>query len=137
MYSTLPVPPVSPATLRAARFVAGVPVLFLIFDTVIKLIRIEPVTMSFVQLGYAPSLAVGIGLLELACLTLYVVPRTSILGAVLMTGYLGGAVATHVRAGSPLFTHVLFPVYVGILIWLGVFLADHRVRALLPVRMHA
>ena len=76
----------------------------------------------------------GLGLLQLALLALYLAPRTSILGAVLWTGYLGGAVATHVRVGSPLATHILFPIYVAALLWLGLWLRDARVRALVPLR---
>ena len=103
----------------AGRSMTALPVLFLLFDSVIKLIRIDPVVQSFTELGYPVELAIGIGLLELVCLTAYVIPRSSVLGAILLTGYLGGAVATHVRVGSPLFTHVLFPVYVAALLWEG------------------
>lgn len=118
----------------AGRVITALPVLFLLFDTVIKLIKIDPVVDSFAQLGYAVSLARGIGLLELVCLAAYVFPRTAVLGAVLLTGYLGGAVATHLRAGSPLLTHLLFPVYVGALIWGGLYLREERLRALVPFR---
>lgn len=93
----------------AGQAISGIAVLFLLFDSVIKLVLIDPVVASFTQLGYPVSLARGIGLLELLCLAAYLIPRTSVLGAILLTGYLGGAVATHVRIGSPLFTHVLFP----------------------------
>jgi hypothetical protein len=112
----------------------AVPVLFLLFDSVIKLMQIGPVVESFSQLGYPVSLALGIGILELVCLALYVIPRTSMLGAILLTGYLGGAVATHVRVGSPLFSHVLFPIYVAVLIWGGLVLRDDRLRGLFPLR---
>jgi len=115
----------------AGRVVTAVPVLFLIFDSVIKLMNIQPVQDSFRQLGYPLSIAVGIGALELALLALYLIPRTAIFGAILWTGYLGGAVATHVRVESPLFSHILFPLYVGLLLWLGLFLRDIRVRALI------
>src|SRR5687767_13834786 len=115
----------------AGRIISAVPVLFLIFDTVIKLLNIKPVTDSFNQLGYSPGVAVGIGILELICLVTYLVPRTSILGAIILTGYLGGAVATHLRVASPLFSHTLFPVYVGLLLWVGLVLRDVRSRALL------
>jgi DoxX-like family len=82
------------------------------------------------------SVAPGIGTLELACIAVYLVPRTSVLGAILLTGFLGGATATHVRVGDPLFSHVLFPSYVGALIWVGLLLRDPRLRALvaLPAR---
>jgi len=89
---------------------------------------------AFAQLGYPVSLAFSIGILELMCLVVYVIPRTSILGAILLTGYLGGAVASNVRIDTPLFTHVLFPIYVGVFIWGGLFLRDDRLRALIPLR---
>lgn len=120
--------------LWAGRILSAVAVLFLLFDSVIKLMVIPPVADSFTQLGYPVSLSRGIGLLELVCLVTYVIPRTSILGAILLTGYLGGAVATHVRVGSPLFTHILFPIYVAALLWSGLFLRDQRVRTLINPR---
>ena len=118
----------------AGPIVSAIPVLFLAFDTAIKFTTMEPVVESFRQLGYPTSLGLAIGLLELTCLVLYVVPRTSVLGAVLLTGYLGGAVATHVRVGSPLFTHILFPIYVAALIWGGLFLRERRLLTLIPLR---
>ena len=126
--------PVSRKKQRAGEILSGIAVLFLLFDSIIKVMVIAPVAESFSQLGYPVSLSRGIGLLQLVCLAVYVVPRTSILGAILLTGYLGGAVATHVRVGSPLFTHVLFPVYVAVLLWGGLFLRDDRVRALVAPR---
>jgi hypothetical protein len=116
--------------IRAGIALSSLPVAFLIFDSVIKLVKIAPVVESFERLGYPASLARGIGLLESACLLLYLVPRTSVLGAVMLTGFLGGAITTHVRVGDPLFSHVLFPVYVAALLWAGLFLRDARVRAL-------
>jgi hypothetical protein len=112
---------------------------FLLFDSVIKLVKIAPVVESFEKLGYPHTIAREIGALELACLVLYVVPRTATLGALLLTGFLGGAIATHVRVGDPLFSHVLFPVYVGVLLWVGLCLRDDRPRALLstPVKPRA
>ena len=121
----------SPRVVLAGRIISAVPVLFLLFDTVIKLLNIKPVTDSFSQLGYSPRVALGIGVLELICLITYLVPRTSVLGAIILTGYLGGAVATHVRVASPLFSHTLFPVYVGLLLWVGLVLRDERSRAVL------
>ncbi len=121
----------SSSRVLAGRIVSALPVLFLAFDTVIKLVKIEPVVESFKELGYPVSLARGIGLLELVCLLVYLVPRTAPIGAVLLTGYLGGAVATHVRVESPLLSHALFPLYVGALLWLGLYLRDRRVRAFL------
>jgi hypothetical protein len=109
-------------------------VLFLLFDGVIKLMRVPPVVEAFARLGYPDSLATGIGLLELVCLALYVVPRTAVLGAILLTGLLGGAVATHLRVGDPLFSHVLFPIDVGALLWAGLYLREDRLRELIPWR---
>jgi hypothetical protein len=109
-------------------------VLFLVFDAVVKIITIDPVVESFRQLGWPVSLSVAIGVLELLCVAVYVTPRTSALGAVLLTGYLGGAIATHLRILNPLLTHTLFPVYVAALIWGGLFLRDERVRSLNPFR---
>ena len=119
---------------RAGFAMSALPVLFLLFDCVIKLLEIGPVLDSFTQLGYPVSLARGIGVLELACIALYVLPRTAVLGAIVLTGFLGGAIATHLRIGDPLFSHVLFPVYVGLLVWGGLFLRDDTLRALLPTR---
>ena len=124
----------SKRTIWVGRIVSGLAVLFLAWDAVIKLLSIVPVLESFAQLGYSPSIAVGIGLLELTCLAVYLFPRTAVLGAVLLTGYLGGAIATHVRVGNPLFSHVLFPTYVGLFVWGGLFLREPRLRALLPLR---
>jgi len=126
--------PVSSKQLWAGRIMSAVPVLFLLFDSVIKLMKIDAVVKGFGELGYSPDLAVGIGMLLLACVILYVIPPTSILGAILLTGYLGGAVATQVRVGNPLFSHVLFPTYVGALIWGGLYLREGGLRALLPLR---
>ena len=126
--------PVSTSRLWAGRILTTVPILFLIFDSVIKLIKIDPVVDSFNQLGYSPDLSVTIALVEAVCLVLYSVPRTSVLGAVLLTGYLGGAVATHLRIGSPLPSHTLFPIYVGALLWAGLFLREDRLWAVMPAR---
>jgi len=120
--------------LWAGRVISALPVLFLLFDGVIKLMKIEPVVQSFAQLGYPVSLAAGIGILELACVVVYVIPRTSVLGAILLTGYLGGAIATHVRIGSPYLTHTFFPIYVALLVWGGLLLREDRLRALVPLR---
>ena len=124
----------SRARLWAGRALLAVPVLFLVFDSVIKLMRIAPVLDSFNELGYPESQALAIGILESVCLIVLLVPRTSILGAILLTGYLGGAVATHVRVGSPLVSHVLFPVYVAILLWAAVLIREDRLRGLVPLR---
>jgi DoxX-like family len=126
-------PPVSKGMLWTGRIISGVAVLFLTFDSVIKFLKPAPVVEAFAHLGLPLDLAVVIGVLLLLCTALYVIPRTSILGAILLTGYLGGAVATHLRSGDPLFSHVLFPVYFGALLWLGLYLRDTRLRALVPL----
>jgi hypothetical protein len=110
------------------RLCSGIAVLFLLFDAVIKVINIPPVRESFSRLGYVTTVALGIGLLELGCLALYLIPRTSALGAVLFTGFLGGAVASHLRVGDPALTHVFFPLYVGALLWGGLLLRNEPLR---------
>ena len=122
------------ASYRAGVALTVLPVLFLVFDSVIKFSGLPIVSQSMTELGYPVEAAIGIGVLELACLAVYLVPRTSVLGAVLLTGYLGGAIATHVRVGNPLFSHVLFPTYVAALLWAGLFLREQRLRVLLPLR---
>ena len=134
MESTSGPAPVAKARSWTGRVLSALAILFLSFDAVIKFTGIAPVRDSFAQLGYPPSLGLPIGVLELVCLAVYVIPRTSVLGAILLTGYLGGAVATHVRVGSPLLTHALFPIYVGVLVWAGLFLREDRLRALVPLR---
>ena len=113
------------------RVVSGVPVLFLIFDGVVKLMKIAPVEEATTKMGYSPSSIVPIGTILLLCVLVHVVPRTAVLGAVLLTGYLGGAIATHLRLGDPLLSHVLFPIYVAVLLWGGLYLRDPRVRTTL------
>jgi hypothetical protein len=120
-------------TIWAGRIISAFAVLFLIFDGVIKVLNLAPAVEATTQLGYPASLVIGIGILELACLAVYVIPRTAVLGAILLTGYLGGAIATQMRAGSSLFS-VVFPVIVGALIWGGLFLREQRLRALIPLR---
>lgn len=114
--------------LWAGRVLSGLSIMFLLFDCIIHIMNLPMVTEAFTQLGYNPSVALPLGIVELICLVLYVVPRTSVLGAILLTGYLGGAVATHVRVGDPLFSHILFPVYVGIFVWGGLFLRNQKLR---------
>lgn len=126
----------SPKVIWTGRILTAIPVLFLLFDTVIKLLQIDPVKQSFRALGYPETLGLAIGILELMCVLVYVIPRTSALGAVLLTGYLGGAIATHVRVGNPLFSHVLFPVYVGLLLWGGLLLRDARLRTFIKGEIH-
>ena len=136
MQSATQTAPVLEKTPWAGRILSGVPVLFLLFDGIIKLVRPTPapVVEALNKLGYPPTLAVNLGILLLVCVVLYVIPRTAVLGAILLTGYLGGAVATHLRVGDPLFSHVLFPVYMGLLVWGGVYFRDERLRFLIPFR---
>ncbi len=108
-------------------------VLFLVFDSAIKMLQMAPAIEATTQLGYPEHLVLWIGVLEIICLVVYVIPQTSALGAILLTGYLGGAIATQVRAGSPLFS-VVFPVIVGLLVWGGLYLLDSRLRDLIPLR---
>lgn len=118
--------------LWSGRIVGGLAVAFLIFDSVGKLLEVQPVIEGTKQLGYSPDIAFSLGVTLLLCVVTYVIPRSSVLGAVLLTGYLGGAVATHVRVGNPVFTHILFPVYVAALLWGSLVLRDARLRMLAP-----
>jgi hypothetical protein len=108
--------------------------LFLAFDMLLKVLRLGPAVEGTASLGYPADSVFWIGIIELVCLSLYVLPRTAVLGGLLMTGYLGGAVATHVRISSPLLTHTLFPVYVALLLWAGLYLREPRLRDLVPLR---
>ncbi len=119
---------------RAGFVLTGIAALFLLFDSIIKLLRLPVVLESFDRLGFSSDVALGIGILELTCTILYIIPRTAILGAVLLTGVMGGAISSHVRLDDPLFSHVLFGGYLGLVIWGGLFLQDPRLRALLPLR---
>src|SRR5467141_635010 len=120
---------VSKKALWAGRIISALPVLFLLMDGVMKLVRPVVVVETTVKLGYPAAVILPLGMVLVVCTILYAVPRTSVLGAILLTGYLGGAVATHVRVGDPLFTHILFPTYLGILLWLGLYLREERLRA--------
>ena len=113
--------------------VSALPVLFLVMDGVGKLIKPEPVVTATTELGYSESVIVPLGIILLTAVIIYLIPPTAVLGAILLTAYLGGAVATHVRIGNPLFTHTLFPVYLGIMLWLGLYLRDRRLRRLIPL----
>lgn len=128
MQPTIQVAPVSNKRLWTGRIVSAIVVLFLLLDAAMKIAELAAAVQGTIQLGYPESVVRGIGILLLVCTLLYVIPRTSILGAVLVTGYLGGAIATNVRVGAPLFSHVLFPVYVAVLLWGGLFLRDRRLR---------
>lgn len=123
----------SKKSLWAGRTISGLPALFLLVDAVMKLVKPAPVVEATVALGYSENVIVPLGIVLLLSTVLYLIPRTSVLGAILLTGYLGGAVATHVRAGQGLFS-IIFPVIFGVLIWLGLYLRDDWLRALIPMR---
>ena len=118
----------------AGYIITAIPILFLLMDAVGKFVKPDAVVSGTVELGYQESVILPLGIILLVSVILYAVPKTSVLGAILLTGYLGGAVATHVRIGNPLATHILFPVYIGIFVWLGLYLRDPRIRQLLPLR---
>ena len=116
-------------TLWAGRIISALPALFLLIDGIMKLVKPAVVVEATVQLGYPESVIVGLGAVLLACTILYLIPRTAVLGAILLTGYLGGAVATHVRISGPIF-NIIFPVILGAMLWGGLYLRDQRVRSL-------
>lgn len=118
----------------AGYILTGLPALFLLLDAIGKLVKPNAVVEGTVALGYPESVIVPLGIVLLVCTVLYIIPRTAVLGAILLTGYLGGAVATHVRVGNPLLTHQLVPVFLGIILWLGLYLRDTRLRSLVPLR---
>jgi len=124
---------VSMKSLWAGRIMSALPVLFLVVDAVMKLAKADVVIKTTVGLGYAETVIVPLGIVLLACVVIYLIPQTAVLGAILLTGYLGGAVATHVRAGQGLF-EMLFPVVIGALLWGGLALRDSRLHALIPLR---
>ena len=117
--------------LWTGRFLSGVAVLFLTFDAAVKVLKLDLAVQATKQLGYPENVIVALGVIEIVCLIAYVIPRTSVLGVVVWTGYLGGAVASQFRVGNPLFSHTLFPIYIAALLWIGLGLRDHRVRGLL------
>ncbi len=120
-------------TLWSGRVLSGIVVLFLLFDGVTKIMKVQQVLDAQVRLGYPEHEAVLIGVIVLACTLVYVIPQTSILGAILLTGYLGGAVASQIRIGAPVFD-TSFPFIFGVLVWAGIFLREPRLRALIPLR---
>jgi hypothetical protein len=125
---------ISKTSLWAGRIISALVALFLVFDGVTKVMKVAPVMGASKRLGFPAGLIVAIGTILLACTAIHVIPRTSILGAILLTGYLGGAVVTNLRAGSPLFSETLFPIYFGIFVWGGLYLRDLRLCALIPLR---
>lgn len=134
MRSGIQTAPVSKKRLWTGRTITTLAVMFLLFDSVIKVLKLPIAMEGSTRLGYAESAIFGIGIIEIVCVVVYAIPRSSVLGAILLTGYLGGAIATHVRIGSPLFSHTFFPIYVAALVWGGLFLTDDRLRELIPLR---
>ena len=124
---------VSKTALWTGRIISVLVVLFLVFDGVSKVLQVPEVVQANLQLGYLESHVASIGILLLVCVAIYVIPQTAILGAILLTAYLGGGVATHVRAGSALFP-IVFTTTFGVLTWAGLDLRDRRLRALIPLR---
>ena len=129
MTTTTPTP-VSKKALWTGRVMSALPVLMLIFSAVMKFVKPPGFAADMATLGIPPSLALGLGILELACVILYIIPRTAVLGAILLTGYLGGAILTHLRVGD----NFIGPIVFGVFIWGGLFLRDLRIRALIPLR---
>lgn len=127
---------VSPPMRLLGRVLSGLVIVFMLFDGAIKLVPWPVVMQTMDRMGYGSSenLARTLGVISIACTVLYSIPPTSILGAILLTGYLGGAMASHVRIGSPLFTHILFGFYLGLMLWGGLWLRDRSLRDLMPWR---
>jgi DoxX-like family len=126
--------PISNRAIWAGRAMSGLVIVFLLLDGGMKLIPLDVVLKASEPLGIPGGLARTLGALTIVCTLLYAFPRTAVLGAILLTGYLGGAIATHLRVGDPLFTHVLFGAYLGLLVWGGLYLRDRRLRALIPLQ---
>jgi len=122
---------ISKKNIWTGRIMSGLVVVFLSVDASLKVLKNQLAVEGDARLGYPENTVVGIGILLLLCTLLYAIPRTAILGAILLTGYLGGAVATHVRVGNPWLGYVLLPVYIGVLAWGGLFLRDPRIRTFL------
>jgi len=118
------------ATTWAGRILSGLTILMLTLDSVMKILQLAPAVEGTAKLGFPPDSLLTLGLLELGCVLLYAYRRTAMIGAVLLTGYLGGAIATHFRLGDPMMTHVLFPTYVATFAWGGLYLRDARLRGL-------
>ena len=119
-------------TVVVGRALSALAIVFLVFDTAIKLVQAPVVAQTLGSLGYPGDLGLTIGIVELVCLVLYALPRTAVLGAILLTALFGGGIATHIRVGSPLFTHILFGVYLGLFVWGGLYLRSERLRELIP-----
>src|SRR5690349_15836188 len=121
-------------TVWAGRVISGLIVLFMLFDATVKLLRLPAATEGTVHLGYPASLVLPIGIVALGCVVLYAIPRTAVLGAILLTGYFGGATATQVRVQDMWF---VMPIILGILAWAGLYLRDEGLRALIPLKREA
>jgi hypothetical protein len=134
MLSTIQFQKGSSAVLWTGRVMSAIVAVFLLMDAGMKLADVEPVRQAQEQLGWPPSLDRVIGAIEMGGVVLYLIPRTAVLGAILITGFLGGAIASHLRLLDPLFSHTLFGVYVGLLAWGGLWLRDGRLRTLMPLR---
>jgi 4-hydroxy-3-methylbut-2-en-1-yl diphosphate synthase IspG/GcpE len=130
MESATQAAPVSKKRLWAGRVLSALPVLVLLVSAVMKFVKPAAVVEGFTHLGWPERYALGLGIVELGCTAVYLIPRTAVLGAILMTGFLGGAIATHVRIGEPFYLQAIL----GVLVWGGLFLRDDRLRALLPMR---
>jgi hypothetical protein len=130
---TAPTAPVSKKALWAGYIISGIVVLMLLMSAIFKFMNPPDVAKEFSRLGYAESHALILGILEVTCVVIYAIPRTAVLGAILLTGYLGGATATHVRVDDPV-SKFIGPVIFGVLVWLGLYLRDRRIRELIPVR---
>lgn len=127
----------SKGQLWTGRVLSTLAVLFLLFDSILKFIKPQVVIDGTLALGYPVTVITPLAITLLLCTILYVVPMTRVLGAILLTGYLGGAVATHVRHGDPVFSHILFPTYLGAFLWLGLYLRDPALRNFVPFRKAA
>jgi len=125
----------SNAALWTGRIMSGLVIAFMLLDGAMKLVPLDVVVTTSEQMGIPGSLARTLGVIGLICTLLYAVPRTSVFGAILLTGYLGGAIASHLRLGDPIFTHTLFGLYLGLLTWGGLYLRDARLRALIPLHV--
>ena len=130
MNSDMPAAPASKKMLWSSYILSALPVLMLVMSAVMKIMQPPDVVKGFASLGWPVNLAIALAVVELGCTILYVIPQTAVLGAILLTGYLGGATATHVRIGEPFYA----PIILGVVVWLGLFLRDARLRALIPFR---
>lgn len=125
------------ARVWSGRILSGLGAGLMLVDSIVKVLKLAPAVQGTAELGFPPDSVLMLGALELTSTLLYLIPRSSLLGAILLTGYLGGAVATHVRLSNPLLTHVLSPTYIALLIWGGLYLREERLRALMTTRVAA